>query len=386
MEAAGAILLAAGHALRMGCNKMLLPLFGKTVLERSFEALCSCGQITSLVLVASGETMAACEALAAGACKPCRVVRGGEERQDSVLRGLRALADENVEYAVIHDGARCLVTREVIERTLESARRTGSGVAAVPAKDTVKRADGPRVLETLRRSELQLMQTPQTFRFAGILRAYEAAQKSGLRGTDDASLLEALGEPVYLTQGDYENIKLTTEEDVTAARAILSRREGKQALRIGFGEDVHQLVEGRRLVLGGVEIPHEKGLLGHSDADVLTHALMDALLGALALGDIGRLFPDSDPAYEGADSLLLLREVMKRVTEAGYELVNADCTVIAQAPRLAPYREEMRQKLAEALGVGMSCVGVKATTTEHLGFEGRKEGISARCTVLLQLG
>jgi len=382
-EGAGAILLAAGHALRMGCNKMLLPLFGKTVLERSFEALCACGQIVSLVLVASDETMEACEKLALGSCKPCRVVKGGEERQDSVLRGLRAL--ENVEYAVIHDGARCLVTQEVIERTLESARRTGSGVAAVPAKDTVKRSDGPKVLETLRRSELQLMQTPQTFRFSRILCAYEAAERSGLRGTDDASLLEALGGQVYLTRGDYENIKLTTEEDVTAARAILSRREGKQALRIGFGEDTHRLVEGRRLVLGGVDIPQEKGLLGHSDADVLAHALMDALLGALALGDIGALFPDNDPAYEGADSLLLLRKVMEQVRGAGYELVNADCTVIAQAPRLAPYREAMRRNLAEAMGVGEGCVGVKATTTEHLGFEGRKEGISARCTVLLQL-
>ena len=380
---AGAILLAAGQALRMGRNKMLLPLLGKTVLERSFDALSACEAISSLVLVASADTMEACQTLARCSKKPCTVVAGGAERQDSVLRGLRALSGADI--AVIHDGARCLATEEVILRTIESARQFGSGVAAVPAKDTVKRADGPRVLETLRRSELSLMQTPQTFRYDWILSAYEQAERTGLRGTDDASLLEAMGRPVYLSEGSYENLKMTTEDDVIAARAILARREGKSPVRVGFGEDAHRLVEGRKLILGGVEIPWEKGLLGHSDADVLTHALMDALLGALALGDIGKLFPDTDPAYAGADSVELLKEVMRRVGEAGYALVNADCTLIAQAPKLAPYRETMRERLAGAMNAPVSAVSVKATTTERMGFEGRQEGISARCTVLLEL-
>ncbi len=375
---AGAVLLAAGKSERMGENKMLLPLCGRTVLERSFLTLASCKDIERIVFVASQETRAACEALAAGSATPCAVVMGGEERQDSVLNGLRVLG--RAEIAVIHDGARCLATKELIEASIESAGRFGSGVAAVPATDTIKRAGEDRVVtETLDRRVLWQMQTPQTFRYADILEAYESAAMRGVCATDDAALLEAGGREVRLVLGSRDNLKITTPEDVELARALLAKREGGLPMRTGCGYDVHQLAAGRKLVLGGVEIPYEKGLLGHSDADVLTHAVMDALLGAAALGDIGQLFPDTDPAYEGANSLELLAQVAALLKEKGFAVGNVDATVAAERPKLLPYEPAMRQNLARVLGILPERVSVKATTTEGLGIVGEGRGMAAQC-------
>lgn len=374
----GVILLAAGRGERMGENKMLFDILGRTVLERSFDALSSCPAIDCLVLVASEETLFACETLAAGSDKPAGVVLGGGRRQDSVLFGLKAIADCDI--AVIHDGARPFVTEEILTESVRSAAAHGSGVAAIPVTDTIKFAPGGIVEKTVDRTGLFRMQTPQTFRLKEILAAYEA--HIGEDVTDDAALFSAAGHEVRLVAGSEDNIKLTLPEDLCRARAIAAGRKGRKE-RIGYGEDYHRLEEGRRLILGGVEIPFEKGLLGHSDADVLTHAVMDALLGAAALGDIGTHFPDTEEAYRGADSIALLKRVAGLIEHAGFGVSNVDATVIAQRPKLAPHIDRMRENIAAALGIEKSAVGVKATTTEGLGEIGEGLGMAARAVALI---
>ena len=281
-----------------------------------------------------------------------------------------------------------LVTAEVIARTLESAKKYGSGVAAVPLKDTVKRVnEGGVVVDTPPRDALRAVQTPQTFE-AELIRRAHAAYALGERATDDAALAERMGVKVRLTEGDVENIKLTTPEDMLLARQVILRREGqkeeKPVVRIGHGYDVHRLTEDRKLILCGVEIPYTLGLLGHSDADVSLHALMDALLGAAALGDIGRHFPDTDPAYKGADSGKLLDHVVALLEEKGYAVGNVDVTIICQRPKLKDYIEQMRQNVARHLKVDADCVNIKATTTEKLGFEGEGLGISSHAVACIE--
>ena len=281
-----------------------------------------------------------------------------------------------------------LVTAEVIARTLESAKKYGSGVAAVPLKDTVKRVnEGGVVVDTPPRDALRAVQTPQTFE-AELIRRAHAAYALGERATDDAALAERMGVKVRLTEGDVENIKLTTPEDMLLARQVILRREGqkeeKLMVRIGHGYDVHRLTEDRKLILCGVEIPYTLGLLGHSDADVALHALMDALLGAAALGDIGRHFPDTDPAYKGADSGKLLDHVVALLEEKGYAVGNVDVTIICQRPKLKDYIEQMRQNVARHLKVDADRVNIKATTTEKLGFEGEGLGISSHAVACIE--
>ena len=297
-----------------------------------------------------------------------------------------AATDPNADYIAIHDGARPLVTREVIARTLESAQKFGSGVAAVALKDTVKRVDdGSVVIDTPPRDWLRAVQTPQTFE-AGLIRRAHAAYALGERATDDAALAERMGVAVHLTEGDVENIKLTTPEDMLLARQVILKREGKKEekpmMRIGHGYDVHRLVEDRKLILCGVEVPYTLGLLGH--ADVALHALMDALLGAAALGDIGRHFPDTDPAYKGADSGKLLDHVVALLEEKGYAVGNVDVTIICQRPKLKDYIEQMRENVARHLKVDIDCVNIKATTTEKLGFEGEGLGISSHAVACIE--
>ena len=280
------------------------------------------------------------------------------------------------------------MTAEVIARTLESAKKYGSGVAAVPLKDTVKRVnEGGVVVDTPPRDALRAVQTPQTFE-AELIRRAHAVYALGERATDDAALAERMGVEVRLTEGDVENIKLTTPEDMLLARQVILRREGqkeeKPMVRIGHGYDVHRLTEDRKLILCGVEIPYTLGLLGHSDADVALHALMDALLGAAALGDIGRHFPDTDPAYKGADSGRLLDHVVALLEEKGYAVGNVDVTIICQRPKLKDYIEQMRQNVARHLKVDADCVNIKATTTEKLGFEGEGLGISSHAVACIE--
>lgn len=371
---AWAVILCGGSGVRMGGkgNKTLLEIGGTPSVAKCVRAFQ--GLVEGVVIVTrAGEEGLFSAVLAAHGCSAYAVVPGGEDRQASALRGLRALPQECT-IALIHDGARPFVSREVISRVLESVKSQGSGVAAVPARDTIKRADGAGlVLETPDRASLWQVQTPQGFRLSDLLIAHAQA---AARYTDDAGLMEAAGFPVRLVLGSYENVKLTSPEDLKMAN-------GMSAPRIGTGYDAHRLVEGRALWLGGVQIPFEKGLLGHSDADVALHALMDALLGAAALGDIGKLFPDNDPRYAGISSLTLLGEVRAALAEAGYEAGNVDVTIVAQAPKLAPYVGDMRAAIAEALGLSFDRVSVKATTTERMGFEGRGEGISAQAAALV---
>ena len=383
----GAVIVAAGNSTRMGgaIPKVLENLNGRPVLLYSFLALAACPQVGELCVVCREEDRPRVEGLLRDMTdKPFTVVAGGQERQDSVLNGVSALSPER-NYLLIHDGARPFVTPELASAVCRDAVAYGAATAAVPSKDTCKLSDGEGFVEsTPPRERLMAIQTPQAFEREMYLYAARRAQAAGLSYTDDCQLIEAAGGQVRLTLGDYRNIKLTTPEDRQAARAYLGK--GEKAMRVGSGYDVHKLVEGRKLILGGVEVPHTLGLLGHSDADVLTHAVMDALLGAAALGDIGKHFPDSDPAYKGADSLALARHVAALLAEQGYRPVNVDATILCQAPKLAPHIPAMAQNLAAALGMEPGAVSVKATTEEHLGFTGQGLGIAAHAVALLEGG
>ncbi len=369
-----AVILCGGSGTRMGGlgNKTLLKTGGVPAIVRGFRAFA--GIVDGIVLVTrTGEETVFAEVLSDYGLQPLAIVPGGEDRQASALCGLRALP-KDAGIALIHDGARPFVTEEIIRRVIDSVKQCGSGVAAVPCRDTVKRADRDgNVQETLDRSALWQMQTPQGFFMKELLRAHETAKA---RYTDDAALMEAAGYPVRLVPGSPDNIKLTSPEDLRMVNGMLTPRTGT-------GFDAHRLMEGRELWLGGVQIPYEKGLLGHSDADAPLHALTDALLGAAAMGDIGKLFPDSDPNYKGISSILLLEEVRKRLTNAGFTIGNVDVTIVCQAPKLAPYIPQMRERIAKALQISVDQVSVKATTTERMGYEGRGEGISAQAVALV---
>ena len=378
MPAVTAVIVAAGASRRMGFDKLSFRLpDGRSVLQTSCDALAAHPAVTQLVLVCGGNR-AACEAIAAHCPKPCTVVQGGATRADSVRSGLAAAEGELV---AIHDAARPFVSEAVITAVLTAAaadgvRPPGAGGDEIPVKDTIKIADGAgRVAATPDRASLYAVQTPQCFRRSLYLQALSAVtgEKASLV-TDDCSLFELAGLPVTLTKGDYANYKITTKEDL----------QKEKTMRIGHGYDVHRLVEDRKLILGGVEIPFEKGLLGHSDADVLLHAVMDAVLGAAALGDIGQHFPDNDPAYKGADSLQLTREVAKIIAAHGYRVGNIDATILCQRPKLAPHIPAMREKIADAFGLPVDAVSVKATTEEHLGFTGEGLGIAAHAVALIE--
>jgi 2-C-methyl-D-erythritol 2,4-cyclodiphosphate synthase/2-C-methyl-D-erythritol 4-phosphate cytidylyltransferase len=371
MKAAG-ILLCAGSSSRMGENKLMMSIGGKTVMRHSFLAMISSG-LSPVVIAVSDTTVREARRLKDGSPIPVLIVSGGKTRTESVYNALKAAMGSDV--AVIHDAARCLAKPELIKRCAESAAEFGSGIAALAARDTVRKKDGTGTLD---RDALLLMQTPQAFLYDRITAAYEKAKRLGTDATDDCSLYEGAGYSAHYVTGDIMNQKLTVPGDLPFFESMLNMP------RTGYGEDTHLLTEGRRLVLGGVDIPHETGLLGHSDADVLTHAVIDALLGAASLGDIGRLYPDTDEKYLGISSLLLLEDTGKRVVSRGFEIGNIDMTVVAQAPKLAPYIENMRKNIAGALGIDTERVSVKATTTEGTGPEGRKECMTARgvCTLV----
>ena len=368
-----------------GKNKVLLSLAGEPVIclaARAFRGL-----VEGMVVVARDEDRQAIhQALsAADLMENTSIVSGGTTRQDSVWNGLQALPAA-CDMVLIHDGARCLVDEGTIRRAMAGAEACGSGVAAIPAVDTVKQVDvNERVTDTPDRSFLRAVQTPQAFAVPLIRRAHEHARRDGFLGTDDASLVERLGVSVQLTEGSRRNLKLTTPEDFAAAEAMLRPSPALPSLRIGQGYDVHRLVPDRALILCGVEVPHTLGLLGHSDADVALHALMDAMLGAMALGDIGRHFPDTDPQYKGISSLKLLAHVVALLRDQNARVTNADITIVAQRPKLLPFVPQMRQNVASALGLPINRVNVKATTTERLAFEGREEGISAQAVCLVEV-
>jgi 2-C-methyl-D-erythritol 4-phosphate cytidylyltransferase/2-C-methyl-D-erythritol 2,4-cyclodiphosphate synthase len=360
-------------------NKVLLPLEGRPVLWHAVRAFCRSPFVDGVCVVAAPEERGAVQEAVAGLDKVADVICGGATRQQSVLRGLRALP-EGAKYVMVHDGARPLVGQRLIEDCARTLLARGSAVACAPVFDTIKRAREGRVLETVDRAQLAAVHTPQCFAVQALIEAYERAEREGTQLTDDASAIEAAGGEVCLVESRENNLKLTTPDDLILAGALLRQRAGAARMpRTGFGYDVHRLVPGRRLVLCGVEIPSDLGLAGHSDADVAVHALIDALLGAACLGDIGRLYPDDDPAYEGIDSMLLLKDVVCSLD--GFEIVHADVTIVAQKPKLAPHMARMVESLSLALPG--THVNVKATTTERLGFEGRGEGISAQAVATI---
>ena len=381
-----AIVPAAGQGTRMGRegNKLFLPLGGKPILVHTLKALEKCGVNQIILAVHPNEIEWIREEIQNWEIAiPIELVVGGAERQDSVYEALQIVSKE-CQLVLVHDGARPFIKPEIVTRLLEEAKIHPAIIVAVPAKDTIKIADSTgQVKGTPDRSTLWQIQTPQCFAPSLLKRAYDEAKKSGFRGTDDASLVEQLGETVWLLKGDYQNIKITTPEDLIVAEAFLNG-EQKMKFRIGKGYDVHQLVEGRPLILGGVEIPHSKGLLGHSDADVLAHAISDALLGAANLGDIGRHFPDTNPAFKGADSIVLLQQVVELLKKEGYGIGNVDATVMAERPKLAPYIPVMQERLAAAMEIEVGQLNIKATTTEKLGFVGREEGFAAEAIVLIE--
>ncbi len=373
MDKVYAVLLAGGASERMGKNKLLLPINGKTPLARSLEAVLSAANRPArVVIVAAGACMDEAERLAAN-YPDVVVTAGGSTRGESARNALRALGEEEGVVA-IHDAARCLMSAAAFDAAVESARRYGCGVAAIPVRDTVRDARGTAVS----RQGLYVVQTPQAFDVKRIREAYALAAREGSAYTDDLGAWLAAGNEARFSKGDLMNQKLTYPEDVP-----FFEKASRGNLRVGIGEDTHRLVEGRRLVLGGVEIPYEKGLLGHSDADALAHAVTDALLGAAALGDIGGHFPDTDGRYKDIRSLELLARTAELLRERGYAVGNVDATITAERPKLAPHIGEMRNNIARTLGCDVSRVSVKATTGEGMNDEGRGNCITARavCTI-----
>lgn len=371
-----AIILAAGSSARMnGANKQFLELGGIPILMRSALNFENCSAIDEIIIAAKAddrqEILSLCKKY--GISKLKAVCCGGSDRAESakLAFGFVGTAD----YVAVHDGARPFAEPELISGVIEAAEETGAAIAAVPVTDTIKAVENRFITETPPRSILFAAQTPQVFK----KELYEKMCEVCEVVTDDASLAERLGVRVKIAAGSAKNIKITTPADVPMGELYAGK--GADMLRIGHGYDVHRLVPERRLILGGVEIPYERGLLGHSDADVLLHAIMDAMLGALALGDIGRHFPDTDPQYEGADSMKLLECVVGLIHEHGYRLSNLDSTISAEKPKLALYIMQMRENIARVCGVLPEAVSVKATTEEGLGLKG--EGIGATCVCIL---
>jgi len=398
-----AIVPAAGVGLRLGADrpKQYLDLDGATMLERTVQALLACPWFEHLLVVVSPEDESARDLSGLKDGRARIVGRGGATRRASVLGGLLELGAHfgarDQDWVWVHDAARPGVDAASLHR-LHAALATEriGALLALPVADTVKRGGNQRALQTIDREGLWLAQTPQVF---GLGRLREALQRHH-SVTDEASAIEASGLAPALVAGNLRNFKVTTMDDLQAMRESLgltrdsavnaaasscATEAGAAAarFRIGQGWDVHALVPGRSLLIGGVTVPFERGLLGHSDADVLLHAITDALLGAAALGDIGRHFPDTDARFAGADSRILLREALARVRAAGWMPGNVDCTVVAQAPKLAGHIPAMVAAIAADLGVAPSQVNVKAKTAEKLGFAGRGEGIEAHATVLL---
>lgn len=377
-----AVIVAAGSGSRMQSakNKVLLPLCGTPVIARTVAAFADLPQVDEVLVVCRPADVDAMSALLPQ--EKVSFVFGGKTRQESVQNAVDTIDD--CDLLLIHDGARPLVTRDEILDTLHRAEETGAAATGVFVKDTIKVInDDYEITDTPDRSQLIAIQTPQIFRFDLYKQAMEKAKAQGGNFTDDCKLMENLGVPVSVVIGEYTNMKITTPEDLPMAEAILKAKGGR-VMRIGHGYDVHKLVEGRPLILGGVTIPFEKGLLGHSDADVLLHAISDALLGAAALGDIGHLFPDTDDRWKGADSLKLLEEVVRVLADRGYQIENIDATLLAQRPKLAPYIDEMRGNIADACRVDIAQVSVKATTEEGLGFTGTGAGMAAHAVALIE--
>jgi 2-C-methyl-D-erythritol 4-phosphate cytidylyltransferase / 2-C-methyl-D-erythritol 2,4-cyclodiphosphate synthase len=384
-----AIIAAGGRGERLGANKpkQFLEIGGRSILELSVAALAASDRISEIIVALPEDHLDAVAKSFEGTIeKPLRFVAGGVRRQDSVANAF-AETSPHAEVILIHDAARPFVTVAVIERTIDAAEIHGAAIAGISVRDTVKQvghtsADGSRRINaTIPRDDVFMAQTPQAFRREVLARAL--SEGAAVDATDEAMLVERLGLPVHVVEGDSANVKITTREDLAAAKGAVADRR-RITMRIGNGYDLHRLISGRPLILGGVTIPFELGLDGHSDADIVCHAVTDAVLGAAAIGDIGRLFPDNDPKWKGADSIALLKGAIAKVHEAGYRVSNVDVTVIAQKPKLLPYLEAMRANLSAALGIDIGAVSVKGKTNEGVESMGRSESMACHAVALIQ--
>ena len=379
---AAAVIVAAGRGERLGATipKAFVAVAGVPMLLHAARRVALSPEVGRIVVVVGALDVDRARVLLMqhGVRNVTAVVPGGAHRQDSVFAGLSHLGEAPV--AVVHDGARPLVPPDVVTAVIQAAAEAGAASAGLPVRETVKLVDGADTRQTLDRDRLWVAHTPQAFRTALLREAHHRAKAEGFYGTDDAVLVERLGYAVRMVEDSPRNLKVTVPADLDLAEAYARQR---QMVRTGIGYDAHRLALGRLLRVGGVEIPWPRGLAGHSDADVLAHAIMDALLGGAGLGDLGRHFPPGDPAFRGADSIELLRRVAAMAAGAGWRVVHVDSTVLAEAPRLAPYIPQMRERLAAALGVDSSTVNVKATTTEGMGAIGRGEGIAAHAVATL---
>jgi 2-C-methyl-D-erythritol 4-phosphate cytidylyltransferase / 2-C-methyl-D-erythritol 2,4-cyclodiphosphate synthase len=379
-----ALIVAGGSGQRFGAErpKQYLDLLGKPILRRTVDAFLSHPRITGVQVVIDPAWRAQYDRAVAGLTLP-EPVTGGATRQDSVRNGLEALAALAAPPArvLIHDAARPLTDAATIGAVIDALDETPGAVAAVPVADTLKRGARGLVGATVDRDGLWRAQTPQGFRFADILSAHRAA--AGLALTDDAAVAEQAGLPVRLIPATEDNFKVTTPDDLTRAARVLMAGLGD--IRTGTGFDVHRFTDGEFVTLCGLRVPHDQGLDGHSDADVGLHALTDAILGALAAGDIGSHFPPSDPRWRGADSARFLRHAADLVAERGGIIAHADVTIICERPKIGPHRAAMAARIADILGIAEDRVSVKATTTERLGFTGRGEGIAAQAVATIRL-
>jgi 2-C-methyl-D-erythritol 4-phosphate cytidylyltransferase / 2-C-methyl-D-erythritol 2,4-cyclodiphosphate synthase len=381
-----AVIVAAGRGIRAGGRipKQYRVLAGEPVIRSSLSAFAWHGQIGAVQAVIHPDDRAAYEAAAKG-LRLLTAVPGGATRQASVRAGLEALSERAPEIVLVHDAARPFCSTELISRAIVACAETGAAIPALEVTDTIKRVDAEgHVTGTVDRAQLRAVQTPQAFKFSSLLEAHRRAAKEGREDfTDDAAIAEWAGLKVAVFAGETGNMKLTTEDDFTKAEA---RRIASLAdLRLGNGFDVHAFGDGDHVMLGGIRIPHDRGLTGHSDADVALHALVDAILGALADGDIGKHFSPNDPRWKGASSDQFLKFAVERVAKRGGKVAHLDLTIVCETPRIGPHRDVMRKRIAEIADIAIERVAVKATTSEQLGFTGRKEGIVAMATATVRL-
>ena len=379
-----ALIVAAGRGTRAATPgappKQYAGLGGQMVLTRTLRLFCEHPQVDRVLAVIAEEHRELYDAAASALPDRAKLlppVAGGAERQNSVLNGLRALADAAPEIVLIHDAARPLTPLSVVSRVIDGVRAHGASIAAVPVADTLKRGHNEMIEGTVERAGLWRAQTPQGFAFEAIRDAHEAAADTDVTFTDDASIAEWAGLRVALAMGSERNLKITSPEDMALAESLIAQAT---ETRVGSGFDVHAFGPGDNVWLCGVPILHERALAGHSDADVGLHALTDAILGAVGAGDIGSHFPPSDPQWRGASSHIFLKRAAEEVARQGGRIINADVTLICEEPKIGPHREAMRAAIAEILGAPVARISVKATTSEKLGFTGRREGIAAMAT------
>ena len=385
-ERTAAILVAAGRGLRAGAGgpKQYRAIGGQTVIFRAMQSFCTHPRITTVQPVLNPDDTAMFNAAVVG-LRHQPPANGGPTRQASVHAGLEALTRQKPDIVLIHDAARPFVSQALISRAIDAAKGTGAAIPAIAVADTIKLVDeGGYVADTPERARLRIAQTPQAFRYDVILKAHRRAAREGRADfTDDAALAEWAGLTVATFEGDVANMKLTTPEDFVREEARLASLLGD--IRTGTGYDVHAFGAGDHVMICGVRVPHTRGFLAHSDGDVGLHALVDAILGALAEGDIGSHFPPSDQTWKGASSDRFLKYAADRLTARGGRIANLEVTLICERPKIGPLRDRMRARIAEISGVDISRVAVKATTSEKLGFTGREEGIAATASATIRL-